>query len=86
MGKLARNSYTINLVGNGVAGVSSDGVKVVLYGEEFKQGDAKKYRYFVTSVEVNAETGSVVPKIEISSQRAEIRDEESYIAYPESSN
>ena len=86
MGKLARNSYTINLVGNGVAGISSDGVKVVLYGEEFKQGDAKKYRYFVTSVEVNAETGSVVPKIEISSQRAEIRDEESYIAYPEASN
>ncbi len=87
IGKLFRNSYQINLVcGNGLEGVSSDGVSLVLYGEAFTQNKETKYRYYVVSVEVNAETGDVLPKIEISSLRAEVRDEESYVAYPKTEN
>lgn len=82
MGRLARTSYQIHLCGSGLTGVSYDNVSVVLYSTD-KVTDAGKtqYRYFV-SVVVDGQTGSVTPTVVISSSKAQVRDEESYVAYP----
>lgn len=81
MGRLERTSYQIHLCGNGLKSVTYSDISVVLLGTSATISGETKYRYFV-SVSVNETSGIVTPTVELSSSRAEVRDESSYVAYP----
>lgn len=84
IGRLARNNYSINLTcGSGAnTNVAYSGISIVLTGTEARVDGETKYRYFVTDISVNEQTGAVTPTIVLSSQGAIVRDTESFLAYP----
>lgn len=83
IGTLSINPYKINLVcGSGKGNISYSNLSVEIVGERATIEGETKYRYFVTNPTVNEETGAVSVTIQGSSLRTEIKDTESYIAYP----
>lgn len=80
---LSYKTYNINLVcGSGKGNISYSNISVVLVGDKTTVSGETKYRYFVTNPAVNESTGAVSVTVQVSSQRAELKDTESYVAYP----